>query len=110
MRSSSMFFLIFSLWIISCGEKVNTVDLNTTTSMGQTFSKVSDIKWASPNGFDLTMDIYTPNTNKTSYPVIVIFHGGGWLINSKNIMNQMSEYLAKKGRICHLQCQLPLIG
>lgn len=108
MKPSSILLFLFLLLTISCGEKVNTVDPNTPTPVGQTFSKASDIKWASPNGFDLTMDIYTPNTNKTSYPVIVIFHGGGWLINNKSIMNQMSEYLAKKAEyvVCNVNYRL----
>ena len=34
-----------------------------------------DLLWASPDDFDLTMDIYTPRSGKASYPVIVMFHG-----------------------------------
>ena len=47
-----------------------------------------DVLWASPDDFDLTMDIYTPDSEKGPYPVIVMFHGGGWLINDKSIMEQ----------------------
>ncbi len=72
------------------------------------YTKVSDVVWASPKGFDLTMDIYTPTTGKASYPVIVIFHGGGWLINNKSIMNDMSAYLANNSEyvVCNVNYRL----
>ncbi len=72
------------------------------------FKIVKDIKWASPKGFDLTMDIYTPETGKNSYPVIVIFHGGGWLINNKSIMDEPAAYLAKHGEyvVCNVNYRL----
>ena len=38
------------------------------------YEKASDVNWASPKGFDLTMDIYTPKTGKKSYPVIVMIN------------------------------------
>jgi len=72
------------------------------------FDKVSDVTWASPDGFDLTMDIYTPKTGKSAYPVLVIFHGGGWLINNKSIMDQLSEYVAANGEyvVCNVNYRL----
>ncbi|MDG3583316.1 alpha/beta hydrolase [Galbibacter pacificus] len=72
------------------------------------FSEKKDILWASPKGFDLTMDIYTPTTNKDSYPVLIIYHGGGWLINNKSIMDEMSKYLASHANyvICNVNYRL----
>jgi len=69
---------------------------------------VEDIIWASPEGMDLTMDIYTPISKKESYPVLIIFHGGGWLINNNSIMDQMSQYLATNGEyvICNVNYRL----
>ena len=67
-----------------------------------------DIVWASPKGMDLTLDIYTPISKKESYPVLIIFHGGGWLINDNSIMDQMSQYLATNGKyvICNVNYRL----
>lgn len=67
-----------------------------------------DILWASPDGFDLTMDIYTPQTGKKNYPVLIIFHGGGWLINSNDIMDQPADYLASRGEfvVCNVNYRL----
>ncbi|NID08995.1 alpha/beta hydrolase [Fibrivirga algicola] len=72
------------------------------------FTKASDVVWASPNGFKLTMDVYTPNTGKKSYPVIVMFHGGGWLINNKSIMDEPAAYLASHSEyvVCNVNYRL----
>jgi acetyl esterase/lipase len=74
----------------------------------QKYTVVKDVLWASPNGFDLTVDIYTPNSGKSSYPVVVMFHGGGWLINDKSIMDQSSAYLATNSEyvICNVNYRL----
>jgi acetyl esterase len=53
-----------------------------------------DIQWAEPKGFKLTTDIYVPEIKKKNLPVLIIFHGGGWLLNSKAIMTDMAQYMA----------------
>src|SRR4051812_6560599 len=73
-----------------------------------TFDVTKDIEWAKPKGFSLKMDIYVPKTGKKSYPVIIIYHGGGWLLSPKEIMNDMSEYLASHSEyiVCNVQYRL----
>ncbi|RYZ80233.1 MAG: alpha/beta hydrolase, partial [Moraxellaceae bacterium] len=61
------------------------------------FTVHKNITWASPKNFALTADIYVPSTGKAKYPVLVIYHGGGWLINNNSVMNSMSEYVASHG-------------
>ncbi|HIG41881.1 MAG: alpha/beta hydrolase [bacterium] len=72
------------------------------------YSVVEDVLWASPDGFDLTMDIYTPASGGDAYPVLMIFHGGGWLINNKSIMDQASKYLATNSEyvVCNVNYRL----
>ena len=55
-----------------------------------------DIVYAMPAGQTLALDIYQPVRKGISgpMPVLVIFHGGGWLINNKSIMQQMAGYVA----------------
>lgn len=55
-----------------------------------------DIVYATPAGQTLALDIYQPvrQNIRGLMPVLVIFHGGGWLINTKSIMQQMAEYVA----------------
>jgi acetyl esterase len=72
------------------------------------FELVRDVVWASPKGLDLTMDIYIPQTGKRNYPVLLIYHGGGWLINDKSIMSAMAEYVATNGEyvVCNVNYRL----
>lgn len=60
-----------------------------------------DIVYATPAGQALALDIYQPVRQgiQGPMPVLVIFHGGGWLINNKSIMQQMAEYVATQADI-----------
>ena len=40
------------------------------------------------------MDIYSPQRSEKPLPVIVMFHGGGFLIRRKEILNNMAQYIA----------------
>lgn len=55
------------------------------------------IQFAAPDNFPLTLDIYVPQTGKKSYPVLVIYHGGGWLVNNNSIMHDMATKVAREG-------------
>jgi acetyl esterase len=104
-----LFFYTFTLYIFlifGCSKNEDIPML--PTILKESFTKTSDIVWASPKGFDLTMDIYTPTSGKVSYPVIIMFHGGGWLINTKSIMNDASVYLASKSEyiVCNVNYRL----
>jgi acetyl esterase len=81
---------------------------HTLVESPHTFDVTRDIEWAKPKGFSLKMDIYVPKTGKKSYPVIIIYHGGGWLLSPKEIMNDMAEYLASHSEyiVCNVQYRL----
>ena len=72
------------------------------------FKVKKDVVWATPEGHELAMDIYTPDTGKDNYPVVIIFHGGGFLINNKSIMNEMSVYLVENAEyvVCNVDYRL----
>ncbi len=69
---------------------------------------IKDVEWAKPGGNSLTMDIYVPETGKSSYPVIVIYHGGAWLINNKSVMDSMATYIASHSEyiVCNVNYRL----
>jgi acetyl esterase len=47
-------------------------------------------------GGQIHLRIYTPKTGKDSYPVIVYYHGGGWVIADLNTYNASAEGLANQ--------------
>lgn len=72
------------------------------------YSVSKDVEWAKPGGQSLTMDIYTPQTGNASYPVLIIYHGGAWMINNKSVMDSMSIYLVKRAEyvVCNVNYRL----
>ena len=58
------------------------------------YNLTENIVWSSPQGFDLTMDIYSPKNISVLCPVVVMFHGGGFLIRRKEILNNMAQYIS----------------
>ncbi|EKF56728.1 lipase [Galbibacter marinus] len=93
-----LYLFVFCLPLISFGQ--NNIPENYTLH--------SDVLWAEPKGYSLTMDIYSPNSQQESYPVLIIYHGGGWLINDKSIMDQMSQYIASNSNyvVCNVDYRL----
>ncbi|MDG2009697.1 MAG: alpha/beta hydrolase [Candidatus Binatia bacterium] len=72
------------------------------------YTVARDIQWAAPDGFALTMDIYTPTSDQPAYPVLMIFHGGGWLLNDNSIMDQAAAYIATNADyvVCNVNYRL----
>jgi len=99
----TLYILAFSLIFIAC--KTNkTPDTSTTHD----YKTHADIEWSSPDGFPLTMDIYVPQTGKKSYPVLIVYHGGGWCINTKSVMDSLSIYIAQHSEmiVCNTNYRL----
>jgi acetyl esterase len=74
------------------------------------FETHKNITWVELEDMQLTLDIYVPKTGKKNYPVLVIYHGGGWLINNNSIMNSMSEYVASHGEYVVANVNYRLLG
>jgi len=43
-----------------------------------------DLTYSSVNGIDLKLDVYMPWESSTRTPVVVYFHGGGWVMGDKD--------------------------
>lgn len=48
------------------------------------------------SGGTIHLRIYTPKTGKSSYPIIVYYHGGGWVIATIDTYNTSAQALAEK--------------
>lgn len=70
----------------------------------------NDIIWASPKGFDLTLDIAAPVTEQKNLPVLVIFHGGGFLLNNKSIMSDLAQAVAKRTQVVTVNVNYRLLS
>lgn len=80
-------------FFVSCIIFLFAVNANAATPI----KSHQDVIWAEPDGFMLTLDIHVPEAGRKSYPVLIIYHGGGWLLNSKSIMDDMARYMAREG-------------
>ncbi len=69
-----------------------------------------DIVWASPKSFNLTLDIAVPQTKTKIKPVLVIFHGGGWLLNNKSIMTDLANSIATRTDIITVNVNYRLLS
>ncbi len=98
-----LFILVFSLIFISC-----KTTKTPTTSATHDYKIHRNIEWSAPDNFPLTMDIYVPQTGKKSYPVLIVYHGGGWCINTKSVMDSLSIYVAKHSEmiVCNTNYRL----
>lgn len=96
--------ILIALSLLGCQDAQSRPNINDPSR----YEVAPGIIWASPNGHDLTLDIYTPTAGTGPYPVIVLFHGGGWLINDQSIMTQSAQYLASNSRyvICNVNYRL----
>jgi acetyl esterase/lipase len=103
LKSLFTHFLIVLIIFASAPQSSFAKDNSRYADATHTFDVVRDIEWAKPKGFSLKMDIYVPKTGKKSYPVIIVYHGGGWLLSPKEIMNDIP---CGSFRIYCLQCSI----
>jgi acetyl esterase/lipase len=47
---------------------------------------------------DIPLRIYTPTEGATNLPVVVFYHGGGWVIGSRNSHDPLCRMIANKGQ------------
>lgn len=89
-------------WSVVCLFAVGSLSAQAVRQSDPTGIQVHrDIVYATPAGQALALDIYQPVRQGIAgpMPVLLIFHGGGWLINNKSIMQQMAEYVATQADI-----------
>ena len=86
--------------------KLYSFDKNINNKKNYSLSK--NVIWASPKGFDLAMDIYSPTKEGGSFPVLVMFHGGGFLLRRKYIIENMAQYIASNYNyvVCNVDYRL----
>lgn len=77
--------------------------------------RYDNIVWAKPKGFELTADIYVPVASvkavqNKEMPVLVIFHGGGWLLNTKEVMSDLAAYISSHSNIITVNTNYRRLG
>lgn len=81
------------------------------TAQANDFSLYRNIVWSSPKGFDLTLDIRTPiQKTESAHPVLIIFHGGGWVVNRKEIMDDLAEFFTQQASLVTVNVNYRLLG
>ena len=103
----SKYIIYLFICFVSIGCKSS---IETNKKSNPTYTTHKNIEWAQPDSQSLTMDIYVPNSKKTSFPVLIIYHGGGWVINTNEVMDSMSMYMAQKGEIVVCNVNYRLLG
>ncbi|MFV8781286.1 alpha/beta hydrolase [Microbulbifer sp. SA54] len=99
-----------TLWLILFAALVPPQSAS-ATEMPAALTIHRDIPWAEVNGRALTSDIFTPLENAPEpRPVVVIYHGGGWLINSNRIMDSAARYIASHGDFVVANMNYRLLG
>jgi acetyl esterase/lipase len=58
---------------------------------------IEDIVYASPEGRNLTLDLFLPASTTGPVPVVLVFHGGGWTWGGKTDFREQCVYLATQG-------------
>lgn len=93
-----------SLLLTVCNENSASSELSGLNK----YKVTKSVEWAKPGGQSLTLDIYVPQTGKENYPVLVIFHGGGWLINNNTVMDSLSTYIVEHSEyvVCNVNYRL----
>lgn len=56
-----------------------------------------DVVYGNAGGEDLKLDIYRPESDATSHPVVLLIHGGGWAGGDKTAHQYIGVPLAKAG-------------
>lgn len=68
-----------------------------------------NIEYAKPGKKTLKYDVYAPRGAK-GLPIVVIVHGGGWSINTEDIMRGLGREIAKSGRYIAVSIDYRFIG
>lgn len=58
--------------------------------------KSEDLNIDGPNGA-IPLRIYTPASNNSNRPVVIYYHGGGWVIGSRNSHDALCRQIANEG-------------
>ncbi len=111
------FIIFFSAFVVSGQEKSNFKPYTVATTFKKLKKKypfITPIKPIFSNKIiseenvvykkvdktKLMLDIYYPSENKnTSFPAVLLIHGGGWLTGSRDNQQIMAQHLALKGYV-----------
>lgn len=70
------------------------LSLSCTALAQEVVTLAKDKVWTKAGQTELKLDIYKAASSQDKAPVLIIYHGGGWLVNNKSIMDSTAQYLA----------------
>jgi acetyl esterase/lipase len=85
---ATVFVFIFSIFfILVCGALSFgqlSEPLRTAVLINHAYDVNSNITYGVANNFELKLDVYHSREAKGPTPVVVMIHGGGWLVSNKD--------------------------
>jgi acetyl esterase/lipase len=95
---------LFAVFIVDTIRYMDNIKIMKAENWGWPDSNIEptykDLQYGSYNGEALLLDIYIPDQvtlREETYPLVIVTHGGGWQVGSKEVFEPGVYYLLKHG-------------
>jgi acetyl esterase/lipase len=109
-------FKIVLLFVLFCGTIFNSSALGQKKSetpdnwvdyVSGEYDILSNMTYSTANNMDLKLDLYLPKDRSNPFPVLMLFHGGGWVAGQKERNTfQLLPYLAMGWAVINVEYRM----